>query len=126
MATLEVFRNDPNARPFYAGDVIFEDGSTTHDEMYVVVDGQVDIITHGRHVETVGPGGIFGEMALVDRGPRSASAIAKTDGKLVAINEKRFLYLVGNTPYFALEVMRTLATRVRHMNEAIEAAPGPT
>jgi CRP-like cAMP-binding protein len=119
MATIDIFRNDPNARPFAAGDVIFEDGAEGHDEMYVVLEGEVDIVARGENVETVGPGGIFGEMALVDRCARSAAAIAKTDGKVVPVNEKRFLYLVSNTPFFAIEVMQTLAGRLRHMDESL-------
>jgi CRP-like cAMP-binding protein len=119
MASIDVFRNDPNVRAVSAGDHVFEEGAANHDEMFVVVEGEIEIVTHGKTVETVAPGGIFGEMALVDRGPRSAAAVAKTDAKVVPVNEKRFLYLVGNTPFFALEVMQTMAGRLRHMNELV-------
>jgi CRP-like cAMP-binding protein len=119
MASIDLFRNDPNVRPFAAGEAFFEEGAEGHHEMFVVVEGEVDIITHGKTVETVGPGGIFGEMALVDRGVRSAGVVAKTDGKIVPIDEKRFLFLVGNTPFFAIEVMRTLAGRLRHMDDRL-------
>ena len=55
----------------------------------------------------------FGEMALIDGGIRSASAVAKTDCALVPINEKQFLFMVQETPFFALIVMRTLTARLR-------------
>jgi CRP/FNR family cyclic AMP-dependent transcriptional regulator len=59
---------------------------------------------------------IFGEMALIDAAPRSATAIAATDVKLVPVGEKQFLFLVGCTPHFALNIMRVLARRLRAQN----------
>jgi CRP-like cAMP-binding protein len=84
--------------------------------MYAVSEGEVDILVHGKVVETVGPGGILGEMALIDTKPRSATAIAQTDCKLVPISEKRFTFLIQQTPHFALQVMRVMAERLRRMD----------
>ncbi len=105
-------------RAFAAGQLIFSAGDPG-DVMYVVKEGAVDVLVHGRVVETIEPGGILGEMALIDREPRSASALAKTDCQLVPIDEARFKYLVQQTPYFALEVMRAMARRLRHMDTAL-------
>jgi CRP-like cAMP-binding protein len=85
--------------------------------MYVVLEGEVDILIHGKIVNTVGPGGLFGEMALIDTRPRSATAVTRSDCKLVAISAKRFAFLVQQTPNFALHVMRVMAGRLRHMDE---------
>ncbi|HEU5100134.1 MAG TPA: Crp/Fnr family transcriptional regulator [Roseiflexaceae bacterium] len=60
-----------------------------------------------------GPGGIVGEMALIDDRPRSATAVAATDCRLVPIDERRFTFLVQQTPMFALAVMRVMAERLR-------------
>ena len=60
---------------------------------------------------------IFGEMALIDSEPRSATAIAITDVELVPVSEKQFLFLVSQTPYFGLKVMRVLAQRLRATNK---------
>jgi len=103
---------------FGAGAVIFETGDKG-DAMYLVRTGEVEIERNGKVVEKLGPGGIFGEMALIDGSPRSATARAKTDCVVAPLNEKTFLFLVHETPYFAIAVMRTLADRVRHMNEMI-------
>jgi len=103
---------------FAAGQPIFTEGQPG-DVMYIVKEGQVDLSIHGKVVETLGPGGILGEMALIDRKPRSATAVARTDCKLVSINEGRFQFLVQQTPYFAIEVMRVLAHRLRHMDEQL-------
>ena len=63
---------------------------------------------------------IFGEMALIDNEPRSATAVAITDVELVPISEKQFLFLVSQTPYFALKVMRILAQRLRATNMSLD------
>ena len=62
---------------------------------------------------------IFGEMALIDNAPRSATAIAAGDTKLVPVSEKQFLFLISNTPYFALNVMRVMARRLRAANTTL-------
>ena len=78
--------------------------------------GEVDLAVGGTVVETVGPGGIFGEMALIEHEARSATAIAKTPCELVPIDERRFSFMVQQTPNFAMHVLRTLAHRLRAMN----------
>ena len=95
--------------------MIFAEGQPG-DVMYVVKDGEVDVLIHNQVVETIGPGDVLGEMALIDQQPRSATAVARTDCQLVSINEARFKYLVQQTPYFAIEVMRVMARRLRHMD----------
>ena len=83
--------------------------------------GEVEIRVGERAVEVVGPAGIFGEMAMIDGAPRTATAVARSDCKLVPIDEKRFQFLVQQTPYFAIEVMRVLAGRLRRVDQLIEA-----
>ena len=85
--------------------------------MFVVRTGEVTIERGGRVMETLGSGGVFGEMALIDGSPRSATVRAKTDCEVAPINEKTFLFLVHETPFFAIAMMRTLADRLRRMDE---------
>lgn len=110
------FQTLANARfppaTFNAGDVIFAAGDKG-DKMYVVRIGEVEIERDGKLVETLSAGGIFGEMALIDGSPRAATARAKTACEVAPITEKTFLFLVHETPYFAIAVMRTLADRLR-------------
>jgi len=82
--------------------------------MFAIVEGTVEIVRGDAVRETLGAGEFFGEMSLIDKSPRSATARAKTDCRIVAIDEKRFGFMVQQTPFFALEVMRTLAARLRH------------
>jgi CRP-like cAMP-binding protein len=97
---------------FKPGDLIFATGDKG-DKMYVVRSGTVEIERDGKVVETVTAGGIFGEMALIDGAPRAATARAETECEVAPIAEKNFLFLVHETPYFAIAVMRTLAERLR-------------
>jgi CRP-like cAMP-binding protein len=91
--------------------MIFKQGEPG-DLMYIIKEGEVDILLNGKPEETVGPGGMVGEMALIDTKSRTATAIAKTDCQLVPISEKRFQFLVQQTPFFSLHVMRVLVARI--------------
>lgn len=95
-----------------AGKVIVSAGATGA-LMYVVMDGRVAISIGGRIVEHEGPGGIFGEMALVDRSPRAATATAETDCTLLAINRNDFIALVKAKPVFGALLLKSMAERAR-------------
>jgi CRP-like cAMP-binding protein len=110
--------NDIAVRFFKAGDVIFREGDEAT-ELFVIKSGQVRIQIGNRTVAEFGQDSIFGEMALIDSEPRSATAIATNDVELVPVSEKQFLFLVSQTPYFALKVMRVLAQRLRVTNKTI-------
>jgi CRP-like cAMP-binding protein len=105
-----------DAQRVKAGGIIFREGDKA-DQLYVIKSGQVRIQIGNRSVAELSANSIFGEMALIDNEPRSATAIAATDVELVAVSEKQFLFLVSQTPYFALKVMRTLAQRLRATNK---------
>jgi CRP/FNR family cyclic AMP-dependent transcriptional regulator len=100
------------------GETIFKEGELAK-ELYVIKSGQVEIHLGNRLLDTLEASDIFGEMALIDAAPRSATAIAKTDVALVPISKKDFLALVGRAPTFALDVMTMLTRRLRAANRAI-------
>ena len=105
-----------------AGAVILapdDDGGT----MYILKAGRVAVQLNGATIEEIGEGDIFGEMALIDRLPRSAAVVALTPVVTIPIDEKRFLQLIGKVPHFAIRVMRTLIRRIRTMNEKLGASP---
>lgn len=87
--------------------------------MYVVSEGRVAISLRGALVERIGPGGVFGEMALVDRSPRAASALAETDCVLLAINRVVFLNLVKADPTFGISLLGAMAARLRNTAGAL-------
>jgi CRP/FNR family cyclic AMP-dependent transcriptional regulator len=94
------------------GETIFSQGDKG-DQMYVIRSGEVEIERDGKIVEKLSSGEVFGEMALIDGSPRAATARAKTACELAPISEKAFVFMVHETPFFALTVMRTLAARLR-------------
>ena len=103
-------------RHYKAGEVIFRAGDPG-EELFVIRDGTVGIEVKGVIVEHLGSSDIFGEMALVEAKPRSATVIAETDCVVVPISEKQFLTMVEYAPSFSLAVIRTLAHRLREANE---------
>ena len=109
--------NNIEPQVFKAGSVIFREGDGAK-ELFVVKNGQVRIQIGNRTVTELAADGIFGEMALIDSEPRGATAIVATDVELVPVSEKRFLFLVSQTPFFALKVMRVLAKRLRATKKA--------
>lgn len=112
MDLLQLFRHSEDRITIAAGQTIFKEGDPG-DLMYVVLAGEIQITLNHKIIETLSAGEIIGELALVDHNPRSANASAKTDCLLVPINERRFLFLVQETPYFALHVMSVMAKRLR-------------
>lgn len=112
---LSLFSVEENPRVCEAGETIFRQYDMGA-EMYVVLEGEVDLAIGPAAVETLGPGEPFGEMALIDQSPRAATAVAKTACKLAVVPEKRFLFMVAQTPHFALQIMKVMADRLRKMN----------
>ncbi len=115
MSSVEIhmFDSSTHRQPLAAGEVLFAAGDPG-DVMYAVVEGEVDVFVEGVLVETLGPGHLLGEMALIDSEPRSATATARTDCVVVPIPQREFLFLIDEHPTFALNVMRTMADRLRH------------
>ncbi|MDJ0973953.1 MAG: cyclic nucleotide-binding domain-containing protein [Planctomycetota bacterium] len=111
-----LFRHARNTVSFEAGQTIFEMGQAAAC-MYVVQSGQVHVERDGQTIASFGPGEMFGEMALVEDLPRSATARADSDCILVPIDEEHFRFLVQQTPFFALEVMRVMSRRLHKSNE---------
>jgi CRP/FNR family cyclic AMP-dependent transcriptional regulator len=106
---------------FDVGEVIFEEGSTGRD-LYVVIDGMVDIAKGNGPSRTVivtlGKGEFFGEMAVIDGSSRSATAISSAPNtRVMRINHARFVYLVSQQPAFALMIMDALSKRLRASND---------
>jgi len=114
------FRHSSDVLSYTPGQAIFRRGERG-DQMYVVLEGEVDLVAGYSVLETAGPGALVGELSLIDRRPRSASAIARTPCKLVPVDAKRFSFMIQETPGFALRVMRTMAERLRAMDVRMAA-----
>jgi CRP-like cAMP-binding protein len=115
---INVFKNARETTEVAAGTVLFNAGDEGN-VMYAVVEGTIDLEREGRVLDKIGPGGIVGEMALVDDVPRSATARASSDARVVSVDAEHFTYLVQEHPTFALQVMRVMAERLRRANERV-------
>jgi len=116
MDLIPLFENTAGQQQHPSGDIIFETGDAG-DTMYVVLEGEVDLYIDDTTVHTVGPGEIFGEMALIATQPRSATAVARSNCRLAPVSERRFLFMVEQTSYFSLHVMRVLAERLHQAGQ---------
>lgn len=113
--TVELFQKQPDPKIFAPGEVIFEDGQQG-DVMYGIIEGVVELFVNGKVIETIKTGDVFGEGALVhDEHTRASTAIAKTECKLAYLDQERFLFVVQETPMFALYVIRSYSDRLRRL-----------
>jgi CRP/FNR family cyclic AMP-dependent transcriptional regulator len=97
---------------FAEGGVVFIKGDPG-DNAYVVASGLIEIRESGRVIERMGPGELFGEMAVIDSEPRSASAVAVGNTELVVIDRAEFERRLREEPDFAIKIMRLMARRLR-------------
>ena len=119
MIFFDLFARDSDLINLKAGDVLFREGEMG-DLMYVLVKGTADITVNGKLVEQAVHGSIVGEMAMLEPCPRSATVTATSDEcTLSKIDQKRFYYLVSQTPNFATEVMRVMADRLRRCDSLL-------
>jgi len=116
MDLITQFRYFEHVETHSPGDIIFEEGKPG-DKMYVIMDGEVDIKVKGKSIYRAVAGELMGEMALIDSERRSATAVALTQTRLVPMGEEQFLYMVKETPYFAIHVLRVLVSRLRLMDK---------
>jgi CRP-like cAMP-binding protein len=118
MNLADLFRHETDLMALPAGQTLFKAGEAGT-LMYVLISGSVDILIRDTVVETAEAGALIGEMALIDKDPRAATAIAHTDCELVAIDLRRFLFLVQQTPNFSIHVMHVMAERLRKIDRLI-------
>jgi CRP-like cAMP-binding protein len=103
---------------YHAGDIIFHQDDPA-ESMWIVLSGSIEIEAHNKIIEYVGPWYAIGLVSLIDDLPRSATARAHEECRLVRIDVKRFRFFVEERPNFAWFVMQQLADRLRSTNAAL-------
>jgi len=121
LSVKSLFANARRHEQLSPGTVLFRENEVGA-EMFGVVSGCVELSAGGVPVARVEAGGVFGEMALVDSSPRSLTATALIDTTVAVIDRHTFLFLIHETPTFALDVMSSMAERLR-ARTAIEGVP---
>ena len=117
-----LFLNAPNHLSVPAGTTVYRHGEAG-EHMYGVVTGSVELRKGAMVVARLGTGDVFGERALIDHSARNLDAVATTDTVLAEIDRKLFLFLVYETPTFALGVMEALGRRLRAYDELFAQSP---
>jgi CRP/FNR family cyclic AMP-dependent transcriptional regulator len=95
---------------FLQGETIYHVGDQSG-QMYVVLHGGIELHSDGGAVEVLLAGGVFGEHAVIEPGPRHDRAVAIVDTEVMAIDQSQFLSMVQSTPTFALKLMRVMSAR---------------
>jgi CRP/FNR family transcriptional regulator, cyclic AMP receptor protein len=116
MPAESLFLNAPVHRTVSAGDVIYSEGDIGL-HMFGIVSGAVELRKGSVVVASLGPNDVFGERALIDHLPRNLTAIAMSETVLAEIDRSLFLFLVHETPNFAVDIMGALARRLRDYDE---------
>lgn len=98
-----------------AGEVMIAEGKTGH-EFYVLVSGNAKVTRAGKHVATLSPGDFFGELALLDPQPRTATVTMETDGELLEVTQREFWTLVDDIPGLARKLLQGLARRMHTLD----------
>jgi CRP-like cAMP-binding protein len=112
---------------YAAGDMIFSQGDLGT-EMFIIQDGEVEIIKHingeSHILSHLEKGDFFGEMALLEAAPRTADAIAKSEAKVLIINGSRFDDMLKKNPEIAVRIIRKYSKRLREANTLLERLVG--
>ncbi len=125
MNPADLFRHEKQTVNLAPGEFLFHAGDAGRD-MYVVLDGTLEVRVGDKVVEVAGPGAMLGEMALIDESVRTASVAATSPSRLVQINLHRFHFLVQQNPFFASHVMKVMVERLRQMNQKLNALSSST
>lgn len=116
--------DDPALMAVKAGEVIVNQGAVGA-FMFLVIAGRVAVALDGQRIETIGPGEIFGEAALLGPTQRAATATADTDVSWVQVSRKNFLSMVQSQPSFGIALLRSLSNRVQHVGRLLSEPATP-
>ncbi len=111
-AELRKIRASLDALTVPAGKVLVEEGRIGQ-EFFIIVDGKATVTRNGRKVATLSAGDHFGELALLDRRPRSASVTSTTHLDVLVMSQRQFNGLLESVPTIARKLLSALATRLR-------------
>lgn len=118
MPFFDLFRQDAEPLKIDAGATLFRQGDAGN-TMYVLLEGEAEILINDISFEKCGPGAIVGEIAVIENAPRSATVTALTQCLFAVVDSRRFHFLIDETPGFAIAVMQVLAQRLKRCSERV-------
>jgi CRP/FNR family cyclic AMP-dependent transcriptional regulator len=116
---LRVLAGQAKEVPFSAGKVICKEGDIGVG-LHIILEGETKVQVRGRTRRRMGAGTFFGEIALLDGGPRSATVVAETDGRLLSIPFWNFKSVIKEYPAIALKMLEEVAGRLRDSNSSVQ------
>ncbi|HTB22423.1 MAG TPA: cyclic nucleotide-binding domain-containing protein [bacterium] len=116
---LPIFNKDPKKLSLAEEALLFSVDEPSNGKMYILLEGQAEIVIGKYMVELAQPGAIIGEMGMIDQEPRSATVRCVTPCVFAEVDEKRFLNLIQQTPVFAMELLKGMAARLRRIDRTI-------
>lgn len=101
------------------GDIILKEGEET-DDAYIILEGEIEVTKKNKHLATLRENSIFGEIAMVDSRPRTATCTAKTDVTLGQVTRQNYKQLLKHRPEAINPLLRIVADRMRNLTEFLE------
>jgi CRP-like cAMP-binding protein len=116
-----IFKNEPTCQPFTAGQVLVREGEA-NDRMFIILTGELEVRVGGKTVARLKEGELFGELSMIDQEPASGDVVAVTDGEFVTLDERRFLVVSQQNPFFTMGILRIVSAKLRAMNQTVAGA----
>lgn len=116
-----IFSHEPTRQTFAEGDVLIRQGES-NDKLFIILEGEVEVRVGGRQVATLKAGDLFGELSLLDHEPASGDVVATGTGAFVTLDERRFVVVSQQNPFFTLALLRVVGAKLRAMNAGLAGA----
>lgn len=115
-----IFKNEPTRQTFSPADVLIREGEA-NDKMFVILSGELEVRVGGRAVASLHEGDLFGELSMIDKEPASGDVVALGSGEFVTLDERRFLVVSQQNPFFTMGLLRVVSAKLRAMNQSVGA-----
>lgn len=116
-----IFKNEPTRQNFSAGEILIRQGEA-NDKMFIILSGELEVKVGDKAVAGLKEGDLFGELSMIDKEPASGDVVAVTDGEFVTLDERRFLVVSQQNPFFTMGILRVVTAKLRAMNQSVAGA----
>ena len=113
-----IFKTEPTRQTFTAGDVLIRQGDA-NEMMFIILSGELEVRVAGKVGAILKEGDLFGELSMIDQEPASGDVVAVSDGEFVSLNEKRFVSVSQQNPFFMMGILRAVTAKLRAMNQSV-------
>jgi CRP/FNR family transcriptional regulator, cyclic AMP receptor protein len=115
-----IFKNEPTRQTFSTGEILIRQGEA-NDKMFIILSGELEVKVGDKAVAGLKEGD-FGELSMIDKEPASGDVVAVTDGEFVTLDERRFLAVSQQNPFFTMGILRVVTAKLRAMNQSVAGA----